>query len=346
MGTEPRRGLPYERKRRKMTPGAVRGSGIIPNPESSSGEADLGIPSQAAAGISLYDMPNELTDAIAAFIHTLQTAQGRSEQTAANYRLYLQRFVLATNATRIADCTPAAVERFCLWLRRDGDLILHAPTVNYHLTALRGFAAYLQAAGRPAVAPEQIRLEPTTPRLPRWLETTGVNKLLELPLKLEGRTMQRERDRAILELLCTTGVRVGELSRLRRDSLTSDRSALAVVGHGGRLRMVPLSQQARYWIAQYLKRRSDGAPQLFVRHDPASRGVGRTAAPAGLTPRSVQRLVQKYARAAGLGRTVQPRVLRHTAAATLVEAGNDLEMVRQRLGHQSLNTTKIYARPV
>ncbi|MDO8560126.1 MAG: tyrosine-type recombinase/integrase [bacterium] len=292
-------------------------------------------------------MPGELNDAIAAYLHALQAAKGRGAQTVANYRLYLQRFVAATGATMISQFTPQTVEQFRLWLRRDGDVLLRTPTINYHLTALRGLAAYLRTAGRPVLAPEQIRLEPMPSRQPRRVETPGINKLLELPFKLEGRALQQHRDRAILELLCTTGVRVGELSRLRRDSITADGSTLAIVSRGNRVRTVPLGNQARYWIERYLKLRVDGAPQLFVRHDPAARTAGRAkrTAPAGLTPRSVQRLVQKYARAAGLGKTVQPRVLRHTVAASLVEAGNDLETVRTRLGHASLATTKRYLPP-
>lgn len=292
-------------------------------------------------------MPRELNDAIGAYLHSLQAAKGRNAQTVANYRLYLQRFVAATGATMIAELTPHAVEQFRLWLRRDGDVRLHAPTINYHLTALRGLAAYLRTAGRPVLEPKLIRLEPMAARQPRRVETTGINKLLELPFKLEGRTLQQHRDRAILELLCTTGVRVGELSRLRRDHVSADGTALEITSRGSRVRTVPLGNQARYWIEGYLKLRADGSPQLFVRHDPAARTAGRTkrAAPAGLTPRSVQRLVQKYARAAGLGKTVQPRVLRHTVAAGLVEAGHDLESVRSRLGHASLATTKRYLPP-
>ncbi len=296
-------------------------------------------------------MPSKLEKLVDEFADDHESTGKRNHQTMANYRHYLRRFLQTTQAAAPAHITAAAVKRFrqSLQQRRPSGR-LQASTVNYHLTALRSFVKYLQRRGVPTIAPASITLQPLPVRTVTTVETPGLNRLLNFPHKLDGRPVLQYRDRAILELLSAAGLRVGEVSRLQRDSLTASGSELAVYGRGGKLRLVPLTQQARYWISQYLKLRRDDAPQLFVRHDPASHhslretNASRAATPTGLTPRSMQRLMKKYALAAGLGAKVQPRTLRHTVAVNLLAAGNDLEAVRQRLGHTSVASTKIYLR--
>ncbi len=275
-------------------------------------------------------------------------ARGKNAQTVTNYRYYLTRFAQITGAREVTNISAESIGNFQTWLRQRR---LKATTINYHGTALRSFIKWLQEQNLSHIPPRTVKLLPTPPRAVNALETPGLNRLLHFPLKVDGRAVLQYRDRAILEVLGSSGLRVGEISRLRREHLISDRGEIAVPGRGGKLRVVPLTQQARYWIGHYLKLRRDSAPQLFVRHDPASRRSGahptkRPLTPLqGLTPRSMQRLIKKYAHAAGLGRGIKPRTLRHTVAANLLSSGYDLETVRQRLGHQSLTTTKIYARP-
>lgn len=291
-----------------------------------------------------------LNQLIEEFTVDLHAAKGRGQQTVANYRHYLRRFFTTTKITAVEGITAGAVDQFrrTLTERRHGRL--EASTVNYHCTALRSFLKFLQRRGVPALDPQNVVLHTLPQRSVMTVETPGINRLLNFPLKRDGRTVLQLRDRAILELLCSTGLRVGEATRLRRDNFTAGGSELAVAGRAGKLRIVPLTQQARYWITQYLQARNDPSPQLFVRHDPAAKRNGNkvVAKPSttsgGLTPRSIQRLMKKYGPLAGLGHKLQPRMLRHTVAANLLAAGNDLETVRERLGHTTVASTKIYLR--
>lgn len=286
----------------------------------------------------------KLSKLVDEFINYQVTAQGRTVQTAANYRHYLDRFLRVSKIQFPEQITLDAVAQFRQWLQRRESPRLKTSTANYHLTALRTFLKFLRSKNFSIVDPYAIALQPTTPHAVSTLETPGLNRLLGLPLKLEGRAVLQHRDRAILELLGSGGLRVGEIARLQRDSVIAPRGELAVPNRRGKLRIIPLTQQCRYWITQYLKLRRDRAPQLFVRHDPAA---VRTDAghPTALTPRSIQRLIKKYARAAGLSSSVKPRTLRHTVATNLIAAGNDLETVRRRLGHATIASTKMYLQP-
>ncbi|MDD5110472.1 MAG: tyrosine-type recombinase/integrase [Patescibacteria group bacterium] len=286
----------------------------------------------------------KLSALIDEFTDHLVSAQSRTPQTAANYRHYLDRFLRVTKIQSPEQITADAVAQFRNWLQRGDGPRLKTPTANYHLTALRTFLKFLHQKNFSTLQPNDVTLQPTTPHAVSTLETPGLNRLLGLPLKLEGHAVLQHRDRAILELLGSGGLRVGEIARLQRDHVIASRGELAIPAPHGKLRTIPLTQQCRYWIAQYLKLRHDRAPQLFVRHDPAA---NRTDAghPTALTPRSIQRLMKKYAHAAGLGSSVKPRTLRHTVATNLLAAGNDLETVRKRLGHATIASTKIYVRP-
>src|SRR3989338_5893470 len=282
-----------------------------------------------------------LSELIDKFATDLVTTLGRNRQTAANYRHYLERFTAVAGVQSPERINRETFENFRAWLyARDGKRRLHATTINYHLTALRTFLKFLQRQGIATISPSEVTLQLMPARTVTTVETPGLNRLLNFPLKVEGRLVLQHRDRAILEVLGSTGLRVGEIVRLQRDHVIAQRNELAVPGRNGKLRIVPLGNQARYWITQYLKLRTDRAAQLFIRHDPAAVGTGGRQ-PKALTPRSIQRLIKKYAAAAGLGKSVQPRTLRHTVAANMIAAGDDLETVRERLGHATLATTKI-----
>lgn len=283
-----------------------------------------------------------LSELIEKFSSDLTATQGRDHQTASNYRHYLERFAAVVGVQSPGRINRETVEKFRAWLyAHEGKRRLHTATVNYHLTALRTFLKFLQRQGIQALSPSDVTLQPTPIRTVSTVETPGLNRLLNFPLKMEGRSVLQHRDRAILEVLGSTGLRVGEIARLQRDHVVAQRNELAVPGRNGKLRIVPLGNQTRYWITQYLKLRTDRAPQLFVRHDPAA-GATANRQPKALTPRSIQRLIKKYAAAAGLGSSVQPRTLRHTVAANMLAAGDDLETVRERLGHAAIATTKVY----
>jgi site-specific recombinase XerD len=146
------------------------------------------------------------------------------------------------------------------------------------------------------------------------------------------------RDKAILETLFSTGLRVSELAGLTKDQVNLKNEEFTVRGKGGKLRVVFLSNQARYWLKLYLAKRSSMDPHLFVSHDRA----GKSREEGGLTPRSIQRLVERYAKAAGITKPITPHTLRHTFATDLLRNGADIRSVQSLLGHASITTTQIY----
>jgi site-specific recombinase XerD len=147
------------------------------------------------------------------------------------------------------------------------------------------------------------------------------------------------RDRAILELLFSTGMRVSEISKLKIESVNLSRDEFTVRGKGGKLRAVFLSSTAKDALKTYLAKRRDASPYLFVGHDRAKSG---RAPSEGLTPRSIQRMVERYALAAGITKHITPHTLRHTFATDLLLGGADIRSVQSLLGHASITTTQIY----
>ncbi|HYE60027.1 MAG TPA: tyrosine-type recombinase/integrase, partial [Candidatus Kapabacteria bacterium] len=186
-----------------------------------------------------------------------------------------------------------------------------------------------------------------------FLDGSDLNRLLEAPLKLDptdeaDAVLKRYRDKSILELLFSTGLRVSELINLKRDNVNLKRDEFTVTGKGRKSRVVFLSEQAKYWIKKYIDARKDVNPYLFISHDkrqgkrvnPTKKGGGGHDEP--LTQRSVQRIVQKYAKVAGITKSVTPHTLRHSYATDLLQNGADIRSVQTMLGHSSITTTQIY----
>lgn len=282
------------------------------------------------------------------FLEYLEIERGRSQLTLRNYDFYLTRFLAMSGATKPEDVTEELVRKFRLALNRlassDGETLKHA-TQNYHLIALRSFLKYLAKRDVRSLAPEKIELMKQSERTVSFLDGDDLDRLLAAPFKSEGDTLLGRRDRAILELLFSTGLRVSELAKLTRDSVNLDKDEFSVRGKGGKIRLVFLSSQAKRAIADYLDQRHDPNPALFVRADRAAKPE-RTSAdepePSPLTPRSIQRLVQHYAKAAGLTKKITPHTLRHSYATDLLMNGADIRSVQALLGHSSITTTQIY----
>ena len=148
------------------------------------------------------------------------------------------------------------------------------------------------------------------------------------------------RDKSILELLFSTGLRVSELAKLKKDNVNLRKEEFTVMGKGRKSRVVFLSEQARYWLQKYLEKRTDPNSYLFISHDKRTLKQDDDEQP--LTPRSIQRLVQKYARAAGITKSITPHTLRHSFATDLLQNGADIRSVQTMLGHSSITTTQIY----
>lgn len=291
---------------------------------------------------------NLITD----YLEDLEITKGRTDRTIRNYDFYLRRFSGWAKKEGIHDpsgVTLEAIRAFRLWLNRYVDPInkreLKKNTQNYHLIALRSFMKYLAKRDIKTLVPEKIELAKVEMRQVDFLEGTDLDNLLEAPLKTKNAKIIQARDKAILEMLFCTGLRVSELAHLHRD-LNLKKDEFTVRGKGGKTRIVFLSQQAKYWIAEYLKQRSDSNLYLFVGHDKAANArndmADSEADYIGLTPRSIERKVQKYAAIAGINKKVTPHTLRHSYATDLLMNGADIRSVQSMLGHASITTTQIY----
>lgn len=300
-------------------------------------------------------MASEIESLKTEFLEYLEIEKNRSTKTVANYDFYLNRFFAETGIKRASDITLPKVKKFRLFLNRlenpnraDSDGLAKS-TQNYHMIALRSFLKYLAKVDVEVLAAEKIELAKEPDREVAFLEVDELERLLETPLlnkhgiKVEKPGILRLRDKAILELLFSTGLRVSECANLRRDSVNLKKDEFTVMGKGSKLRIVFLTDSARKGIEAYLKERDlrmDTSPYLFASHDRASKARNDDAKP--LTSRSIQRMIQKYTKAAGITKKVTPHTIRHTFATDLLQNGADIRSVQSMLGHASITTTQVY----
>lgn len=330
-----------------------------------------------------------LTGWVRRFLEYCEIDRGHSPLTVQNYSHYLHRFLEFCSLQKITqpgELSLEVIHNYRLWLNRlsptNGSSLfpsssadsptrsgsnasptkaLSRTTQNYHLIALRSFLKYLSKQDVPTLAPEKIELADTPDREITFLELEELVRLLATPnpTKLLG-----ARDAAILCLLFSTGLRVAELTSLDRDQVNLKSDELTVIGKGGKARLVFISEEAREALANYLKRRKDRDPALFIRHGKravaatramkrAERGSiesgdyqvkvdGRKESELRLTPRTIQRIVKTYALKAGITKDVHPHTLRHSFATDLLGNGADIRSVQQLLGHSSITTTQMY----
>lgn len=291
----------------------------------------------------------QISLAIKDFLVYLEIEKNRSLLTIRNYRLYLGRFLSYMQQNHgaqpnLTDINIKNLTQYRLELNRDGIIgqgPLDKTTQSYHLIALRTFLRYLTKKNIAAISPDVIELPKSSQRQVEFLDGDDLNRFLQAPKNTKQAEILKLRDEAILALLFSTGLRVSELANLKKDQVPLNKEEFTVRGKGKKLRLVFLSNLAKDKLSAYLKARKDLAPGLFVRHDP---GMKKKTLEAGgsLTPRSIQRLVKKYAIAAGIPRNITPHTLRHSFATNLLSNGADIRSVQAMLGHASITTTQIY----
>ena len=288
------------------------------------------------------------------FLEYLEIEKNRSPKTVSNYDYYLKRFFTESGVQDCKDLTLQSVKKFRIYLNRienpKNPNGMSKRTQNYHMIALRTFLKYLAKMDIECLAAEKIELGKEPDREVHFLEVEELLRMLEVPLHdhrgkvVENPSLIQLRDKALLELLFSTGLRVSEAANLKKEMVNLKNDEFTVRGKGGKLRVVFLSDSARTWLAAYFKKREDLSPYIFVSHDRAKKGreknEQRTTGP--LTPRSIERLVQKYAIAAGIVKKVTPHTMRHTYATDLLQNGADIRSVQAMLGHSSITTTQIY----
>ena len=292
----------------------------------------------------------DISELVADFLESLEIEKGRSTKTVENYGLYLARFIdLITEdfegqeMIKPSDITPEVLRRFRLKLNRFSDNQnkerLSALTQSYHLIALRGFFKYLAKRGIKSLDPSLIDLPRAAKKQVTFLHFDEIERLLaEIPLDTESGL----RDRAIIELLFSGGLRVSELCSLNRDSINLERREFMVRGKGKKDRPIFIDKSTAECIEDYLNMRTDTLPALFLNNStnqqiPSTSGDFRR-----LTPRSIERIVQKYTRLAGITKHVTPHTMRHSFATDLLMNGADIRSVQSLLGHANISTTQIY----
>jgi site-specific recombinase XerD len=279
------------------------------------------------------------------FLEHIEIEKGRSLKTVENYSRYLDRFLSFSKVKQPKDITDATVREFRLWLNRQmsGTMVdgrkefLKKKTQNYYLIALRSFLKYMMKRGYPSLAPDKIELAKVAERSLDLISSAELGRLLNAP---EGNTLKALRDRAILELFFSTGLRVSELCALPREiDLSADE--ISVRGKGDKVRVVFLSDEAKKAIKVYLAKRVDMDTALFVQiARDKSKLPNRDEL--RLTARSIERIVKQYAIKAGISKKVTPHVIRHSFATDLLQNGADLRSVQIMLGHSNIGTTQIY----
>lgn len=288
---------------------------------------------------------DSLSSLIDSFLEYLEIEKNCSKLTIRNYRFYLQRFAVWFEKNcphqSIDKLSVDQVRKFRVYLSNYSDekgLTLKRITQSYHIIALRSFLRFLIRNDYTTLPPEKIDLPKAESKSLKFLER---NHLRELFNSIDVSDEKGLRDRAILETLFSTGLRVSELTKLNRNQINFNTREFGVIGKGGRARVVFLSESAVFWITKYLEARKDEFKPLFIRYakqvTPDNFGEKMR-----LTARSVERIVEKYAKKARLPIKTSPHVLRHSFATDLLSSGADIRSVQEMLGHKNISTTQIY----
>lgn len=312
--------------------------------------------------MGLFKLKNE-------FLEYLEIEKGRSRKTIENYDHYLSRFLEWSKSDDPKKLTDSLVRNFRIYLNRVTDEKgrgLKKATQNYYVIALRSFLKYLSRMDVESLPAEKVEVGKVPEREVDFLESEEVERMIGVS---SGKDFKSLRDRAILELLFSGGLRVSELVGIDRERLNLKTQEIVVRGKGDKLRIVFISDRAKAALEKYLDKRQDIDPALFVRNEKALKKFRSSSSPARgpastqrgeevvegrrggskkmnsglrLTPRSVQRIVKLYAAKAGIVKDVHPHTLRHSFATDLLMNGADIRSVQMMLGHSSITTTQIY----
>lgn len=290
-----------------------------------------------------------ISDLILDFLEYLEIEGGRSKKTVENYKLYLERFleivqeILQKDDVKPSDIDREVLRKYRLKLNRYGSDRdkddLKTITQAYHLIALRGFMKYLARREIKSLDPSLIDLPHVTRQQVTFLHYGEVEDMLE---EIDTSTESGLRDRAIIELLYSGGLRVSELVGLNRDSINLERREFMVRGKGNKDRPIFISKSAADRVSDYLDARTDSLPALFLNNSKFTGDADTSGNYRRITTRSIARIVEKYARLAGITKHVSPHTLRHSFATDLLMNGADLRSVQSMLGHADISTTQIY----
>ena len=284
-----------------------------------------------------------ISEALTDFLEHLEVEGGRSPKTIANYQLYLERFIDFAGDITVDKITSEVIRRYRLWLNRYKNETtneeLSLITQSYHLIALRGFLTYLSRRNITSLAADKIILPKTIRKQVTFLQYDEVVRMInQIPTDTEAGL----RDRAIVELLFSSGLRVSELVNLNRDHINLSRREFMVRGKGQKDRPVFISKNAAEHVSSYLDARTDSLPALFLSYSRRNAAPNLSGDYRRLSARSIQRMISQYARLAGITKHVSPHTMRHSFATDLLMNGADLRSVQSLLGHSNISTTQVY----
>ncbi len=288
-----------------------------------------------------YNMLMLYDTAVEQFLEYLELEQNRSAKTIQNYSHYLTRLSDFAGEVMLSDINEELIRKWRMWLNRLGTNTsdeMAKVTQNYHLIALRSFLRFCAKRGWDVMPADKIELARTKRPQVTFLSEEELGRLAAQP---DTATVNGLRDRAIIELLFSSGLRISELVGLDRDHINLKRREFMVRGKGQKDRPIFISSEAAGWISNYLDKRQDNTKPLFIRYS-GSKKVDLSGNYSRLTARSVQRLVSRYAKLAGITKHVSPHTLRHSFATDLLMNGADLRSVQAMLGHSNIATTQIY----
>ena len=285
------------------------------------------------------------------FLEYLEIEKGRSHKTIENYSHYLDRFLEWARISEPGEITDDLIRGFRVHLNRVEDSqgqTLKKITQNYYVISIRSFLKYLAKKDIKTLQAEKVEVGKSSTKEVEFLEEEEVERILSAA---SGADFKSLRDRAIMELLFSAGLRVSELTNMNRDRLDLKNKEFSVRGKGDKVRVVFVSDSAVKALQRYLEKRTDIDPALFVRDEKGlakfnkkvetpRRGVSTGGL--RITPRSIQRIVKFYAAKAGIIKDVHPHTLRHSFATDLLMNGADIRSVQEMLGHSSITTTQVY----
>lgn len=290
----------------------------------------------------------QINDWMRRFLEYTEIERGRSLNTVRNYEHYLATFIEQSGVKTPEDITSEKVREFRMWLNRKmvgvgkrgvAATPMKRRTQNYYLIALRAMLKYLVRQGVQSLPPEQIELAKVPGRQLDLIGQSDLNTLLDAP---EGDGLAALRDKAILEMLFSTGLRVSELVGLDRD-IDMSQEHFSVRGKGEKVRIVFISDDARDSVKDYLAKRTDVDPAMFIAIGRGGeKSLSKKEGSLRMSARSIERTVKQYAIKSGITKKVTPHVLRHSFATDLLENGADIRSVQALLGHSSITTTQIY----
>jgi len=282
---------------------------------------------------------NKLKQLLEDFLEYLEIDLSRSPKTIENYCHYIDRFLSFAKITEPASINQELIKNYRLYLNRLTDRKnkpLKKITQNLHIIALRNFLKYLAKRDIETLSAEKIEVGKNPQKEMTFLEFEEVVRIID---SVTGKNLQSLRDKAMIELLFSAGLRVSELSALNIDNISLKNQEFSIIGKGSKMRVVFISDSAKKSLQEYLNKRTDIDPALFIR----TNKIGfKKEDDLRLTSRSVQRIVKYYAKKAGIIKDVHPHTFRHSFATDLLSNGADIRSVQAMLGHSSITTTQIY----